>query len=240
MKRGPETPRWQCALQDRRSVSGIGDGARSLSLSFIVAAVSAALLSVGCATPGTVADRQALPGFEPMRTEADGLRATLVRVLAPDASSDADWVECELLLENRGDAPLAVSTVKLLTESGRYLPAAANFGETLAPPNAAYDIAGNVATSAAGAAAGQLIPYGGLVVQAIAGVAGASSADTRAKAEHRFRLRRIAGVELAPGGHMEGNAFFPRVADPKALVIEFAQHGKWQQGTLPLSHLQGL
>jgi len=194
-------------------VSGIGDGARSLSLSFIVAAASAALLSVGCAN---ARHGGRSPGSAGIRADADrgrwaprhaGARA------GADASSDADWVECELLLENRGDAPLAVSTVKLLTESGRYLPAAATLARPWRQPNAAYDIAGNVATSAAGVAAGQLIPYGGLVVQAIAGVAEASSADTRAKAEHRFRLRRIAGVELAPGGHMEGNAFFPRVAD---------------------------
>jgi hypothetical protein len=205
----------------------------------IVIAVHASLLGSGCTTSGTTQERQPVPRFESVRADADGLSATLVRVLAPGGTaSDLGWLECELSLENRGDAPLVVSTVKLLTKSGRYLPAAAAYGETLSSPDPAYELAGNVATSAAGVAAGQLIPYGGLVVQAIAGVAGASSADARAKAEQQFRLRRVDGVELAAGGRMEGSSFFPRVPDPEALVVDFSQRGKVQRATLPLSHLQ--
>ena len=211
---------------------------RSLAL---IIAVHASLFSVGCTTLATSEEHQPVSAFESVRAEVDGLSATLVRVLTSrDTASDVGWFECELLLENRGDAPLLVSTVKLLTMSGRYLPAAAEHREILSPPSAAYDIAGGVATSAAGVAAGQVIPYGGLVVQAIAGVAEASSAEARASAEQRFRLRRLAAVELAAGGHMEGNAYFPRVSDPEALVIDFSQHGTEQRATLPLSRLQGL
>ena len=207
----------------------------------VIIAVHASLFSLGCATSGTSEDRHPLPAFESVRAEEEGLSATLVRVLVSgDTSSDVGWFECELLLENRGDAPLVVSTVKLLTAGGRYLSPAASYGETLTPPNPAYDIAGGVATGAAGVAASQVTPYGGLVVRALADVVGASSADVRARADQRFRLRRVAGVELAPGGRMEGSAFFPRVSDSEALVIDFSQHGTVGRATLPLSRVRGL
>ena len=201
----------------------------------VVLVVQSSLFCVACTTPNAAQDSHALPAFEPVRGQVDGLAATLVRALASgDASSDVGWFEYELVLENRGDSPLVVSTAKLLTASGRYLAPATAYAEILSPPNAAYQVAGSVATSAAGMAAGQVIPFGGLVVQAIAGAAGAASAEDRARAEQRFRLRRVTGVELAPGGRMEGSAFFPRVADPVALVIDFAQHGRPQQANLPL------
>jgi hypothetical protein len=156
-----------------------------------------------------------------------------------DVATDAGWLEYELLLENRGSTSLLVSSVKLLTASGRYLPAAANYAETVSPPSAAYGIAGEVATSAAGVAAGQVVPYGGLFVRAIADIAEASSADARARAEQRFRLRRVAAVELAPGGRMEGSAFLPRVPDAQALAVDFSYEGAARRVMLPVPRPAG-
>lgn len=225
-------PRLKIGILGNAACRGIRHMLRWLA---IILVVQAPLFGVGCTTSGRAEDRRPVPAFQPVRTEVDGLAAMLAGVLAPaDTSSDIGWLEYELLLENRGDSPLAVSAVKLLTKSGRYLSPAASYAEILTPYNAAYEVAGSVASSAAGMAAGQVIPYGGLVVQAVASVAEASSAEGRARAEQRFRLRRVPGVELAAGGHMDGSAFFPRVPDPDALVIDFLQHGAVQRATLPL------
>ncbi len=196
--------------------------------------LSLLLLAVGCTTSSSTRNVETLPAFAPVQAEGDGLRIRLTRVLTwGEPTSEVGWLECELLLENRGRSSVVVSSVKLLTASGRYLPSAASYEEILVPPSPADEIGEDMATSAAGIAAGQVIPHGGLLVKAITSLSDASTADARARAEQRFRLRRIAEVELAPGGRMDGSAFFPRVADPKALVVEISGRGGGRRLTLP-------
>lgn len=203
---------------------------RLASLSLLIAV----LLGPGCTTSSSTRNVQLMPAFEPVQADSNGLEVRLTRVLTwGEPTSEVGWLECELLLENRGRSPVVVSTAKLLTASGRYLTPAASYEEILVPPSPADEIGEDMATSAAGIAAGQVIPHGGLLVKAITSLSDASTADARARAEQRFRLRRIAEVELAPGGRMDGSAFFPRVADPQALVVEISGRGGGQRLTLP-------
>lgn len=65
--------------------------------------LSLLLLAVGCTTSSSTRNVQTLPAFEPVQAEGDGLRIRLTRVLTwGEPTSEVGWLECELLLENRG------------------------------------------------------------------------------------------------------------------------------------------
>lgn len=202
---------------------------------FVATVLVHMLLAFGCTSTEGPGERRPLTALEGVYAQTDGLRVTLLRA-PPSVATSADlgWAEYALLLENRGSLPLTVSAVKLATSGGRYLSAAVSEAETQAPPDPVSEVAGGVATSAAGIAAGQVIPFGGQVVGMIARVADASSAESRARAARRFRLRQLVGVELAPGGRMEGSAFFPRMTDATALVLDFTRNAGMQRVELPL------
>jgi hypothetical protein len=80
------------------------------------------------------------------------------------------------------------------------------------------EVAGHVARSAASAAAGQVIPYGGTVVGIISGALSADAVESAASAGRDFEHRKLKTVELAPGGKATGSAFLPFVTNAKALV----------------------
>ena len=134
---------------------------------------------------------------------------------------DQGWREYVLEIGNLGTKPVTVRNVKLLNLDGRYVESAGSYNEITAPPDPAYKVAGNVATSAASTAAGQIIPYGGYLVTVFSGVASASAAGEVASAKRSFALRKLKDVELAPGGRVEGSAFLPNISDAKALVVDY-------------------
>ncbi len=185
--------------------------------------------------PGTGPGPGVAPALRPVGTEVNGVAVTLVRVLPPTSTaSQPGWVEYELSLANRTPHPVVVRSVKLLTATGRYLQPARAYGETQAAPNLGASVAGDVATGAAGIAAGQVVPYGGLVVTAISGLVRGSSQETQVGAEQNFRLRHVPGVELAPGGKMVGSVFFPDVNDARSLEVEVSRQGQTKSERLPL------
>lgn len=196
------------------------------------------IILAGCAPPEQTPGRGAERRFPPVSIEVNGLAVTLTRV-SPTCSRqpEAGWWEYELSLANRGPTPVAVRDVKLLTASGRYLQPARVYGETQAAPLVGASVAGDVATGAAGIAAGQVVPYGGLVVTAISSLVRESGAENRVGSEQRFRLRHVPGVELAPGGKMIGSVFFPAVGDARSLEIEVTRQGKARSASLPLPGL---
>jgi hypothetical protein len=148
--------------------------------------------------------------------------------------ADEGWREYRIELENRGRSPLTVHDVKLLNREGRYLTSAASYAEVSAPPDASEQLAGNVARSSAGIAAGQVIPYGGTIVGLVSGVLSASASQSEADARQRFAQRRIKEIELAPGGRMSGSAFLPRIDDARALTIDYSVGSTKKRVELPI------
>jgi len=216
---------------------------------FLVSLVLLALTSgwvLGCARVDTTGSGPVASTFHPIEAEVNGLWLRLIR-LHPDRSGEGvregtrelvgGWLVGEFQLENRGKQPILLSGVKLLTAGGRYLKPAASYDEVLAPPGAGDHVAGTIATSAAGVAAGQVIPFGGVLVHTISGIARGSNTEARALEEQRFRLSQMLGAELAPGGRMEGSAYFPFVATPQAVVIEVTQGNRVKSTVLSLNPL---
>lgn len=190
-----------------------------------LALIATALGAAGCAGQKAKEPPRPKSNADAIWFESSDLRVTLIGILGMEhegtLAEDPGWLEYVLDIDNRGRVPLTVRNVKLLNLSGRYIDSAASYDEITAPPNPAYEIAGGVATSAAGTVAGQLIPYGGYIVQVISGAASASAAETRANSRRVFALRVLKDVELAPAGVVAGSAFLPKIPDAKALVIEY-------------------
>jgi hypothetical protein len=147
---------------------------------------------------------------------------------------DPGWSEFVLEIKNTSGTPFVIMNVKLLNQSGRYVDSAAVYEQIIAPPDAGTELAGDVAQTAAGIAAGQVIPYGGTILGLLSGAASVSSAGDRAQAKGIFMLRVLKNIELAPGGRMEGSAFLPNIAQPKTLIVDYVQHGVVNRLEIPL------
>ena len=111
---------------------------------------------------------------------------------------------------------------------------ASAYEQITAPPNVGVELAGDVAETAAGIAAGQIIPYGGKIFSVLSSAASASSAGAKANAKRAFMLRVLKNVELAPAGKVEGSAFLPNITRPKALVVDYIQDGTTNRIEIPL------
>jgi hypothetical protein len=189
----------------------------------------------GCG--GETGTRASRPSLKPVQAQADGLSIRLTAAHLADASTpgvDPGWLEYQLQIENRDQRPVMIRNVKLLTPSGRYLDSAADYGELAEPPDVAADVAEQVALRGASIAAGQFIPFGGSIVGILSGAASAVSAQDEAKARRAFNLQRIKNVELAADGQFSGSAFLPWIAQPRALVIDWARDDETGRVELPL------
>jgi hypothetical protein len=192
----------------------------------------------GCAGPAAKQAPRPDPPVAPVRIESSELRVTLLRIMGAGSQGtlvqDQGWREYVLEIGNLGTKPVTVHNVKLLNLDGRYVESAGSYDEIIAPPDPAYKVAGNVATSAASTAAGQIIPYGGYIVTVFSGVASASAAGDVASAKRTFALRKLKDVELAPGGRVEGSAFLPDIGDAKALVVDYGSGQEAHRIEIPL------
>jgi hypothetical protein len=193
----------------------------------------------GCAgTQQEEASRDSGPVATPVQREADDLRVTLLGILGEGYDGtlveDAGWREFLLKIQNQGAAPITVNNVKLLNVDGRYLDSASSHGQITAPPDVGAEVAGDLATGAAGIAAGQFIPYGGFLTKVISGAASTASAEGRASAKREFALRAIKKVELAPAGSMTGSAFLPNITNAKALVVDYDREDRKGRLEIPL------
>ena len=201
--------------------------------------VACALSVAGCGGSASQPASRPESVSAPVRFESAELRVTLLGVLEPGdpagAVQDPGWREYQIEIENRGSRPLTVHNVKLLNRSGRYLDSAATYEEITAPPDAAYELAGNVAKSVAGQVAGQVIPYGGSIFGILSGAASISGANAQASAKRAFATRKLKNVELAPAGTVQGSAFLPEIADRQALVIDYGTGDKTGRVEIPLA-----
>ena len=185
-------------------------------------------VAAGC-TPATVPREQdPTPATDIRVYRADGIRIRPIGARwVGDAGTpikDPGWTEYILAIDNTGGEPLTIYNVKLLNRDGRYLDSARSYEQVTSPPTVASGVAGDLATSAAGVAAGQVVPFGGTIVGLVSRAISASSIESKGNAKRAFDLRKLKAVELAPGGKVTGSAFLPRVINAKALVVDYG-HG---------------
>jgi len=197
------------------------------------------LATAGCATPvATKAPAPTPVGGSAHYTSAD-VRVRLVGVLrAGDEGTlvlDPGWREYILAIENSGTQPLTIHNVKLLTRAGRYFDSASSYEQIIVPPDTASEIAGTVATRAAGVAAGQAIPYGGSLVSIITSAVSASAAEKAAIAGRELNQRKLKEVELAPNGKVIGSAYLPHVTNAQALVVDYGHGDDVERIEIPLT-----
>ena len=141
-----------------------------------------------------------------------------------------------LEIENISAEDLTVKNVKLLNPTGRYIDSAATYDQIIVPPNTTLEVAGDVAKSAAGFAAGQIIPYGGVLVSVLSSATSTATSGTKGSAQRTFAVRVLKGVELAPGGKVAGSAFLPDIPDAKELVIDYVRGHESGRVEIPLPH----
>lgn len=193
-----------------------------------IVAVLICAVACGCSTersarPPAPAQPAAGASAQPRVQTADLSVRLIGTVGEDDAGSlvrDPGWREYLLAIENLGAKRVMIRNVKLLTPEGRYLDSASDYDQLAVPPDAATEVATDVARRSAGIAAGQVIPYGGAIVGILSSAVTASATQAKANARGEFVSRRLKDVELAPGGKANGSAFLPNTANPTAVVLD--------------------
>jgi len=209
---------------------------------FLLPLLVLTLSVAGCAGPMVSKAPSANSTADPIRVSSADLAVALIRIAEQGNKGtlieDPGWREYVIEIKNLSTNALTVQNVKLLNQDGRYVDSASAYEQITAPPDVGAELAGDVAETAAGMAAGQFIPYGGKIISVLSGAASASSAEAKAHAKRTFLLRVLKNVELAPAGKVEGSAFLPNIAGAKALVVDYVQYGTTNRIEIPLS-MQG-
>jgi hypothetical protein len=196
------------------------------------------LSAVGCAGPEVSKVPPPNSLAETIRVESTDLTVTLLKIIGPDDEGtlieNPGWSEYILEIENLSTNPLAIQNVKILNLDGRYEDSASSYEKITAPPDVKVELAGDAAKTAAGVAAGLIIPYGGSIFSLISSAASASSASAKEKAKRDFNLRVLKNVELAPAGKMKGSAFLPNIKAAKALDMNYVLIDTIRRVQIPL------
>jgi hypothetical protein len=191
---------------------------------FLLPLLVLTVTGVGCAGPKASKAPNTISMEDPIRVQSADLAVALIRIDEKGNKEtlveDPGWLEYVIEIENLSTNALTVQNVKLLNQDGRYVDSASAYEEITAPPDVGAELAGDVAQSAAGIAAGQIIPYGGSIFSVLSSAASAWSA--------------VKNVELAPAGELEGSAFLPNMTRPKALVVDYTQEGTTNRIEIPL------
>lgn len=197
------------------------------------------LATAGCAAPLTIEAPDPAPMAKSVQYRSADISIRLVGILrAGDEGTlvlDPGWREYVIAIENNGTRPLTIHNVKLLTREGRYLDSASSYQQIIVPPDTASEVAGTVATRAAGVAAGQVIPYGGSLVSIITSAVSASAAEQAAIAGRELNQRKLKDIELAPEAKLVGSAFLPHTANARALVLDYGHGEKVERIEIPLA-----
>ena len=205
---------------------------------FLLPLLVLTLSIVGCAGPMVSKAPSANSMAGPIRVSSADLAAALIRIAEQGNKGtlieDPGWREYVIEIENLSTNALTVQNVKLLNQDGRYVDSASAYEQITAPPDVGAELAGDVAETAAGMAAGQFIPFGGKIISVLSSAASASSAEAKAQAKRTFVLRVLKNVELAPAGKVEGSAFLPNITRAKALVVDYVQYGTTNRIEIPL------
>ena len=205
---------------------------------FLLPLLVLTLSVVGCAGPMVSKAPSANSMAGPIRVSSADLAVALIRIAEQGNKGtlieDPGWREYVIEIENLSTNALTVQNVKLLNRDGRYVDSASTYEQITAPPDVGVELAGDVAETAAGMAAGQFIPYGAKIFGLLSSGASAWSAGEKAQAKRAFALRVLKNVELAPTGKVEGSAFLPNITRAKALVVDYAQDGTTNSIEIPL------
>ena len=205
---------------------------------FLLPLLVLTLSVVGCAGPMVSRTPSASSMAGPIRVSSADLAVALIRIAEQGNKEtlieDPGWREYVIEIENLSTNALTVQNVKLLNQDGRYVDSASAYEQITAPPDVGAEMAGDVAETAAGMAAGQFIPFGGKIISVLSSAASASSAEAMAQAKRTFVLRVLKNVELAPAGKVEGSAFLPNITRTKALVVDYVQYGTTNRIEIPL------
>jgi hypothetical protein len=208
-----------------------------LKNSFYKILIALTMATAGCAHQGggAVPDAVLLP--DPIRVETAELRVSLIAVLVAGQAGtlveDPGWREFIFDIENLSGSVLTVRTVKMLNTDGRFFSSAASYGQITKPPDVGEQVAGSVARSAAGIAAGQIVPFGSLITTAFFSAMSAMDVEGDTNSRQAFYLRVLKNVELAPGGRVRASAFLPGITKVKALVLEYVQENKFGRIEFP-------
>ena len=206
-----------------------------LNYYFLLPLFMLALTATGCTGPKATSANTMLV---PIRVKSASLALSLIRI---DSQGDKEtlvkdpgWREYVIEIENTSTDDLKVQNVKLLNQNGVYVDSASAYEQITAPPDVGAELASDVAKTAAGVAAGQIIPFGGQIFSVLSHTVSASSAESRANAKRVFVLRVLKNVELAPAGKVERSAFLPNITQVKELVVDYAQNGTAFRIEIPL------
>ena len=212
-----------------------------LRSSFLLTLTIFSLTLAGCAAQKTAEPLQSLTMKAPIRAASAEMTVALLSIVGQDHEEtlieDAGWHEYVLEIENLSEQSVTIQNVKLLNQNGRYLDSAATYEQITAPPDVGVELAGDVAQTTAGIAAGQFIPYGGTIFGLLSSAVSVSSLETRMNAKRNFMLRVLKNVELAPMGKIQGSAFLPNIIMPQMLVVDAAQDGRIYRVEIPLPTL---
>lgn len=199
------------------------------------------LFTLGCAGTKVSMAPSPNPLTEFIRVESTDLTITLLKIIGPDDEGtlieDPGWSEYILEIENISANPLTIHDVKILNLDGRYEDSASTYEQIIAPPDVRVELASDAAKTAAGVAAGLIIPFGGSILSLISRAISASSASTKAKAKLNFNLRVLKKVELVPMEKMKGSAFLPNIKAAKALAMDYVLIGTIKYVQIPLPKL---
>jgi len=178
-----------------------------------------------CAAPDAEKTPEANLIIKPIYVQSAILSVTLIRSAESGSQGslikEPGWRDYVLDIENLGTNSLTILNVKLLNQEGRYVDSAGSYDQITAPPDIGAEVAGDVAWTTAGIAAGQIIPYGGTILGLFSGTISALSSGEKAKAKNTFSSYVLKNVELAPAGKIEGHTFLPDIESPKALVVDY-------------------
>lgn len=184
---------------------------------------------VGCAGPKVSKAPGVNSMVAPIRVESADLGVALIGIAAQGTEGtlieDPGWLEYVLEIKNLSIKAFTIQNVKLLNYNGRYVDSASAYEQIMSPPDIGIEVAGDVAETVAGIAAGQFIPYGGTLFSLISNAASATSGGAQANAARVFMSRVLKNVELAPAGQVEGSAYLPNITRPKTLVVDYTQDG---------------
>lgn len=208
---------------------------------FFLLLIISSLTLAGCAGQKATKQPPPITITKPIRAESKEMAVTLISIAGQENEEtlieDAGWHEYVLEIENLSTYSVTIQNVKLLNQNGRYVDSAAAYEQITAPPDVSVELAGDVAQTTAGIAAGQFIPYGGTIFGLLSNAASVSSAETRMNAQRTFMLRMLKNVEIAPMGKTQGSAFLPNIIKPQMLVVDAAQNDKTYRLEIPLSTL---
>jgi hypothetical protein len=206
-----------------------------LHYGFLLPLFILALTSTGCAGP-KASSANSMSG--PIRVKSDGLALSLIRIAGQGDKEtlveDPGWREYVIEIENISTDDLTVQNVKLLNQNGVYVDSASSYEQITAPPDVGTELASDVAKTAAGVAAGQIIPFGVQIFSVLSHTVSASSAEAKANAKRSFVMRVLKNVEIAPAGKVERSAFLPNITKAKELVVDYDQKSTTYRIEIPL------